>query len=111
MTTATEKPEMSDATTAPADQPITLPIGMLRDARLTPEAIGAIVVGLAYQDDPRPLPRLLQEVGRMREARAHKVTRQLLQLGYATREQARGPRGDTFAGMRYRFFTDPQVSR
>jgi hypothetical protein len=92
-----------------SEKTIELPLELVLDGKLTPEVIGALAVGLAYQDDPRAFPRLLQEVGRMRVARATRVTRELLALGYAVREIRRGPNGHNFGGMQYRFFTSPQL--
>jgi hypothetical protein len=109
----TEDTNMSNTTIMPGDQAISLPIDLLRDGRLTPEVVGALALGLAYQDDPEapPLPRLLQQVGRMRKTRAIRVTDTLLALGYAKREQQAGVKGRKgFGPMRYRFFLDPQPS-
>jgi hypothetical protein len=110
MTNVREKAKMSGATTAPTCEAINLPIALLRDRAMTPELIGALLLGMVH-DDEQPLPLLLQERGRMREARANRVTKQLLALRYVTREQERGPPRNSFGRMRYRYFTDPQLSR
>jgi hypothetical protein len=107
MTRAKEKANMNDATTAPTGQAINLPVAMLRDPRMTPELIGALALGMAYEQDPRPLPRVLREVARMRPTTTSRVVNALIDLGYAVREQKRAKRG--FGPVCYRLVPDPQV--